>query len=111
MRRFVFLTALAALLIPVVPAHATHGDIHPTFKQEQVYFHCTGDLKVQNNDSPIQFSPTAPTESVEDGSGCGVVDPGFLINTAPTGGPGDPAFSGTFTGNLKNMTVTMYMAP
>lgn len=102
---------LTALLVPAVPAGATHGGIHPTFRSERVYFHCEGAAKIQNATLPAPWDTTAPAGPVTGGGGCGSVDPAFLQNVP--GGPLPPAadagFNGTFTGNIKNMTVELWI--
>ncbi len=102
---------VAGMLVGGVPAVATHGGIHPTFRSERAYFHCEGDVKVQNATLPAPWSTTPPSGPVTAGGGCGSVDPAFLQNVP--GGPVPPAvdagFSGTFAGNLKNMTVELWI--
>jgi hypothetical protein len=105
--------ALGALAVATAPAGATHGGFHPTFREERVYFHCGGGTKVKNVDynqgGLAPWDTTAPAQSVQDGAGCGVIDPSALRNTQPTGGGADGAFGGLYTGNLQNMTVEMWM--
>lgn len=114
MRRLLTAVALATALVVALagPGSATHGGKHPTFGEKRYYFHCAGGstMKLQNLSSPSPFDAMAPMTSVAGGGGCGVVDPGVLINTSPSGGPADAAFSGTFTGNVKNMTVELWLA-
>lgn len=104
--------AATVLLIAVSgPASATHSGIHPTFKENNAYFHCVGGdaMKIQNLNYPNPFDANAPTRSAADGAGCGMADPANLINTMSSGGPADSSFAGISTGNLKNMTVEMYL--
>lgn len=102
--------ALAAMLLGGVvstaaPAGATHGGVHPTFRNERAYFHCAGPTKVENvnNQGNALSSPwntTAPAGSYTTGNGCGWLEPG-----AATGGVADATYSGTFTGNIKSLTI------
>jgi hypothetical protein len=83
-------------------AAATHGGAHPTFRNERVYFHCAGPSKVENanNGAPSPWNTTAPAGSYQAGNGCGWLDPG-----ATSGASADAGYSGTFTGNLKSLTI------
>ncbi len=108
-RSGVVATAVILVLAFAGSASATHGGIHPTFKAERTYVHCVGANKLQNNDFPAPFDTTAPAGSFQGGAGCGFADPGALINTGPGGGQADLATRGTSVGNLKNMTVELYM--
>jgi hypothetical protein len=107
------LATIAVMAGAASPAGATHGGFHPTFREERVYYHCGGGTKVKNADyaqgglSP--WSTTPPAGSVQDGNGCGQLDPSALRNTVPTGGATDAAYGGAFTGNLLNMTVEMHL--
>ena len=114
MRRAIpVLAAVGVLATMAGPAAATHGGFHPTFTEQRVYYHCGEGTKLKNVDhaqgglSP--WSATPPPGSVEDGNGCGQLDPSALRNTQPTGGATDAAFGGTYTGNLQNMTVEMHL--
>lgn len=104
-------TAFLAVLVfaIAVPAAADHGDIHPTARTEQTYFHCVGPVKVQNVPAAQGTLPSwdtnAPTQSVQDGAGCGYYE-NILSG-------GDPAvftseWEGTFTGNLNAVTVELH---
>ena len=85
--------------------------IPPTFRSERVYFHC-GATKVANPDMHQGVAPswntTAPTQSVQTGAGCGAVDPTGVAGTA-TVSAFDGAWQGTFTGNVKSITVEAHM--
>jgi hypothetical protein len=93
------------------PAAATHGGSHPTFRTERVYFHCAGVNKVQNvaivTDGTPSWDTTAPTQSVQQGAGCGALDPGAARGTAQES-IYDAAFRGKFTGNLRDLTVELH---
>lgn len=103
---------LALSLILASPAIATHGGIHPKFKSQTTYFHCNGEtilyqanwLAAAGGESAyVPWDTSPPPGSVTDGNGCGGLDTG--------GGPnelGDPVFKGTFSGNLRDMTVRIY---
>jgi hypothetical protein len=93
------------------PAAADHDGPHPTFRAEPVWFVCAeGDhMKVQNLEFPVRYEPEAPDRSVQDGAGCGQVEPGALVNTQPSGGPANFSTVGDFQGNLQNITVELYI--
>lgn len=91
---------------------AAHADPLPsTFRSERVYFHC-GPTKVANvhmlQGVASSWDPTAPTQSMQAGAGCGAVDVPVAAGTA-TVNPYDGAWSGTFTGNVKSLTVEAHM--
>jgi hypothetical protein len=101
----VCLAALAA-----GPAAATHGGIHPTFRKEAVYFHCAGPTKVSNvnnaaaDNAPAPWDTNPPAQSVTEGAGCGAIDLGVVRDT----GYVDAFFKGTFTGNIRDITVSLH---
>lgn len=92
------------------PAAASHGGLHPTFRTEKTYFHCTSANKVGNvslvTDGPTSWNTTAPTTSYTMGGGCGAVDSGVKGGNQAT--LYDAVFSGTFTGNLRDMTFSLH---
>jgi hypothetical protein len=105
---------VAAILVVLVaaPASATHGGIHPQFKSQGVYFHCTGDTPVYNvnwlqeigaSSAYATWDTSPPPGSVQDGEGCTSADVGWTTNELY-----DPTFEGTFTGNLRDMTIKVY---
>lgn len=101
---------VAALALMAPPVSATHGGIHPTFGQERVYFHCTGPTKLYNvnywfgpGQSRTGWNTSPPTQSVQEGAGCGGLEYGGFTNPAY-----DVVFEGTFTGNLRDMTVEIH---
>lgn len=103
--------SIALVALTAVPAAATHGGIHPTFRSENVYFHCTGPTKVhtvnwQLGSGPVPWNTTPPTQSYTAGAGCGGLDT-FLYHT-DTDNIYDATFRGTFTGNLRNLTVRLH---
>lgn len=112
------MSRLIRSLIPLVvvaalptPALASHGGIHPTFRSENVYFHCTDPTKVQNVNYQLgggspSWNTSAPTQSYTQGGGCGTLDT-FLYLADPES-IYDASFKGTFTGNLRNMTVRLH---
>ena len=97
------------ILLAAAPASATHGGIHPTFREERVYFHCTGATKLYNaNYWSLQghvtgWDTTPPSGSVQGGAGCGGLEYGGFTNAAY-----DVAFGGTFTGNVRDLTVEIH---
>jgi hypothetical protein len=99
------------LLIGVLaaPAAGTHGGNHPTFNSQRVYFHCNGETKLYTanfviantgESSYVPWNPAPPADSVTAGAGCGGADFGWIINELA-----DVVYQGTFTGNLRDMTV------
>lgn len=114
MRRIALLLSFVLVLstVAVLPAGATHGSVHPTFRSEEVWFHCTGDTKVYNvnwtlglgsESTYMPWDTTAPAGSVADGAGCGSFDLGGITNPVY-----DPVFRGYFTGNLRDLTVRLH---
>lgn len=106
-----WLASVGMILVTAVPALATHGGIHPTFRSESVYFHCTGPTKLhtvnwQLGSGSVPWNTTAPTQSYLSGAGCGAPDT-FLYDTA-SDNPYDVTFRGTFTGNLRHLTVRLH---
>lgn len=107
-----WLPALLLTLSLASPASATHGGIHPKFKSQAVFFHCTGQTPVYQVDwvsqagassSYATWDTSPPPGSVTGGNGCGGWDAGGASNEF-----GDPVFEGTFAGNLRSMTVRIY---
>lgn len=105
-------TPLALSLILATPAIATHGGIHPKFKSQTVYFHCTGETILYQANWLIQggastaYAPwdtSPPPGSVTDGEGCGALDVGGISQEFY-----DAVFEGTFVGNLRDLTVRIY---
>ena len=105
---------VAGLLVAslVAPASATHGGIHPTFKRDDVWFHCNGETKIYNvnwlaaaggESAYVPWDRTPPTTSVAGGAGCGGIDVGWVTNEVY-----DVVFQGTFTGNLRDLTVRIH---
>jgi hypothetical protein len=88
----------------VAPAAAEHGGIHPTFAEEQVFFKCVGANKVQNFDAPAPWDTEPPAGSVQDGAGCGSVEVGQVDGM-------EFAAAGEAGGNLRDMTVEVYILP
>ena len=112
MRGTRLLLILALVFAVAAPAAADHGDIHPTLRNERVYFKCAGSPnKVQNlelllNDALPTWNTDAPTQSVQAGAGCGTADPG-LSGTANEN-IYDGVWKGTFTGNLTALNVELH---
>lgn len=109
MHKLLTVGVLAAVLSGASAAQALgpNGEIVPTFRTERQYAHCSGPSKVQNVAYVQgQFSPlntTAPTASVQSGAGCGTAGPSVITGTAA-----DAVWTGTFTGNLKAITVEVH---
>jgi hypothetical protein len=105
------LTALAAVAALATPALAAHGGVHPSFRSESVYFHCTGPTKVQNVNHQLgsgapSWNTTAPTQSYTQGAGCGTLDNFLYLEDSES--IYDASFRGTFTGNLRNLTIRLH---
>lgn len=103
--------ALVASLI-ALPAHATHGTAHPTFRTEHAWFHCTGDTKLYNanwlmnlgaESVYMPWDTTPPAASATTGAGCGSYDLGGVTNPVY-----DPVFRGYFNGNLRDLTIRLH---
>jgi hypothetical protein len=103
-------TRLALVSVGLVLALADPASAVATFRTETVYFHCSGPTKVSNvnnaaaDDAPTGWNTTAPTQSVQQGAGCGAIDIGAVRNT----GQVDAFFKGTFTGNLRDLTLRVH---
>jgi hypothetical protein len=86
------------------PAAADHGGIHPTFREERAYIHCAGPTKVHNvniiTDGPAPWDTEAPTQSVQEGAGCGAFDAGALRGTNQEN-IYDAVFRGEFAGTWR----------
>jgi hypothetical protein len=116
MRRPV-LAALTGLLLLVFagPAAADHGGVHPTFRTEVNYFHCSGAAKVQNvaySQGQIpSWNTTMPPGSVQQGHGCGYYDPlapaGVAAGQIGVGHPG-AVWEGKSKGNLRDLTLELH---
>jgi hypothetical protein len=106
------LLAVAALMALSVPASA-QTTITPTFRAEQTYFHCHGQTKLANAEYATastlpSWNTTKPTASVTSGAGCGWADTSALRSPQAGNSPHDGAWMGTFTGNLKSLTVEVH---
>lgn len=101
---------LCAALAIAAPAAADHGGIHPTVRAERTYFHCAGPTKVENVNlvasGPTPWSTTAPAGSYTAGNGCGAADP--AVQGAGLATLYDAVFSGTYTGNIRDMTLELH---
>jgi hypothetical protein len=105
--------ALFLVVLVAAPAAATHGGIHPTFRDERVYFQCNGATRLYqanwlaaggDESSYVPWTTVEPRGTVlEEGHGCGGLDWGGITDETF-----DPVFQDTFTGNLRDMTVRMY---
>ena len=90
------------------PASADYAGIRPTFKTQDVWFHCNGQTKVHQvnflmDQAYVPWSSAPPSGSVRDGAGCGGADNGWITFDVY-----DVAFEGTFVGNLRNLTVRIH---
>lgn len=100
----------------VLPAAASHGGIHPQFRQEGNFFHCAGPTKVQNmnlmvSDELPSWDTSAPADSLQQGGGCVAMEMPWFNATCSgqtTPGEGAACFSGFFDGNIRDMTIDLY---
>lgn len=111
MLRFRHLTAATVVVVlAAVPAFAGHGGVHPTFRTENVFFTCPGPTKLHQanwaltlGSSNPSWTTTAPSQSVQEGAGCGAADWGGTTNVVYS-----PVFEGTVSGNLRDLTVRIH---
>lgn len=113
MRKLATVLAACSTMLIAIPASADHGGIHPSVRTERTYFTCVGSTKVQNLSMLAEgqtpgWDTTAPTQSVQQGAGCGTVDP-LLTDPGSVNNGHDGAWIGTFAGNLTSMTVEAHM--
>jgi hypothetical protein len=99
---------ILVLALASAPVTAEVEEIVPTFRTERTYFHCetSPEVKLRNVTSAQgvvdPFDTTPPSASVTDGAGCGQVEYGIGGNQF------DMQFEGTFTGNLRTLTVELH---
>ena len=108
MRSKLSAVAIAALLLSALPAGAE--EIPPTAATLETFFHCVGDSKVLNAltvQDPPAWDANAPTQSVQDGAGCGFADPGSRTGTNQEN-VYDAVFKGYYAGNLDSLTLRMH---
>ena len=101
-----------ALTGPAAATHTPAGEVFaPEYAETAVYLHCNG-TKIGNVDAAananrVTWDAKKPTASVTTGAGCGTLEP------AVSGATNHNAFydfpvRGTFTGNIKNITVRFW---
>jgi hypothetical protein len=104
--------AVAATLAVALPASAQTTFV-PTYTETPVYLQCNGTTKVSQVNfvaegaEVVTWDSTKPTASFTTGAGCGTVDP-YIVGAAPGNPVYDLALSGTFTGNLRDLTVRLW---
>lgn len=106
--RLAVLMGLVLLVAGVAPVGALHGktgkDFEPNLRLERVWFTCGASTKAHLQTSgSVPWKLTAPTQSVQAGAGCGVVDNGLWGNNQVS--VQDAHFAGTYAGNLNQITV------
>ncbi|MBW3665279.1 MAG: hypothetical protein KY469_19470 [Actinobacteria bacterium] len=123
-RTIVTIVALAVTALPGIAAHeappegcretGTHaeGEEPRLICTEANYFHCAGDLKLQNaeiiaNSNIPSWDTTPPAGSVTAGEGCGTYETLLTSGDNPYNGM-DGIWEGTFTGNLESFTVEVH---
>lgn len=101
--------AITAVLFSSLPASAQEVP-PPEAVALQTYFHCAGDVRVQNAltaQDPPSWDATKPGESVQAGTaGCATADPARTGTNQEN--VYDGVFKGFFTGNLDSMTVRLH---
>ena len=94
------------------PAAAEDGRIHPNLRTERVWFHCADAVKVQNAAYAQKKVPTwdasAPTQSVQQGAGCGYFENAAGGWLGPNETTLDSVWEGSFTGNVDSLTVELH---
>ena len=92
--------AAAASLAITASAHAA---------PKTFWFDCAGPAPLQTlvSDDPT-WSETPPSGSVQDGSGCGWLDPGALQGSNQPNPLYDAAFGGTYKGEIDKAVITLY---
>lgn len=112
-RRVAAIVATAALAVGLIgPAGANEEEPDPEFVTEQDWFQCDGTTKVAQANLVVDnaipgWDTTAPTESVQDGAGCGMAEAAALSGTAQ-GSLYDATWEGTFTGNLQDVLMDLH---
>jgi len=108
-------TLIGAVLLSglvATPASGTHGGIHPTFKPQNVWFHCNGPTKIYQANwaaaigtaaAHVPWTAMPPAQSVDEGAGCIGFDWGGTTNPLY-----DVAFQGFFSGNLRDITIRLH---
>jgi hypothetical protein len=92
------------------PAGATHSGIHPLFFAERVYFQCEGESKLQNPTLPAPWTTMTPSATIQNGEiGCIASDPAAEAPPSDAAMESDAVFDGTFTGNIRNLTVKTHI--
>lgn len=106
------LVAVLMLLAVAMPASADHIGIHPTVRNERVFFHCADAVKLQNaafaQGNVPGWNRTAPTQSVQAGAGCGYYENAGGAYLGPNRTTLDSEWEGTFTGNVDSITVELH---
>lgn len=95
----------------VAPAGA-HDGVRPTFRTQEVWYHCTGTTKVYqvnwlsqlgSSSAYMPWDTMPPAGGVADGAGCGAADVGGVTNAFYS-----PVFLGYHEGNLRDITVRLH---
>ncbi|MFN2545552.1 MAG: hypothetical protein ABR600_13430 [Actinomycetota bacterium] len=105
---------VGGLVLSIAAAWPAGADtsIRPTFRPSNVYFHCNGPTRVYNLNwlaglgdvsTYVPWDANPPAGSVQDGAGCIGGDEGQVTNEVY-----DVCFAGTFTGNLRDLTVRLH---
>ena len=106
------LLVLALVLAVAAPAVADTAETPPTLRTERTWFHCAGTAKVQNAEYAQRNVPSwttaAPTQSVQQGAGCGYYENAGGGYLGPNETTLDSIWEGNFTGNLDSITVELH---
>lgn len=112
MRRRTLTTALTGLAVTgLLSAGGALADpTAPTFAEQKNFFHCAatkaGNVGAVSGGLP-GWDTKAPTASVQSGAGCGSTNtPG--VQGTNHGGLYDTVFAGTYTGNIKDITLELH---
>jgi hypothetical protein len=100
---------VAAFVVGLVAVNATSAGAERLLRTERVYFTCADDTKVQNASAAQgripSWSTQAPTQSVQQGAGCGYYDNAVWISSVLPSEMHRTTWEGTFTGNLDSLTI------
>lgn len=107
---FVALVSLTMVTAPAVAENTTSDSEQPApeLRKERVYFHCADDtMQYQNvakrRGNMPSWDTAPPVGTTEEGAGCRYLE----VNSATR----EAEWTGTFTGNLRHMTIITHRIP